>query len=266
MNYYVFNIGSPRNESWWATIVSYGLIVAGFENQSGDRGDEIMNDMQENDWVVAYVNGYGYIGARRVGPATTYRLIDEAQLLSGWESRMRHVREVAWIYTIPMFSNAISPAVADRKAPRHTKERLPSDVGARIVQLIAENTDTPVPSQTLSQLNNGFEAKVLRSLHDDRSERQKRLAQANPKPERVRIVSSGFVRNPDVVAEVLDHAAGECGLCRKPAPFIRLKESRPYLEVHHRVPLAEGGDDTVLNAIALCPNRHREMHYGTKKV
>jgi len=34
------------------------------------------------------------------------------------------------------------------------------------------------------------------------------------------------------------------------------------LEVHHKVPLAEGGDDTVENAIALCPNCHRHAHYG----
>jgi len=28
------------------------------------------------------------------------------------------------------------------------------------------------------------------------------------------------------------------------------------------VPLSEGGEDTLENAIALCPNCHRKMHYG----
>nr|WP_275041241.1 HNH endonuclease signature motif containing protein [Halomonas meridiana] len=46
------------------------------------------------------------------------------------------------------------------------------------------------------------------------------------------------------------------------APFNRKSDGSPYLEVHHRKPLAEGGDDTVANAIALCPNCHRAAHYG----
>jgi len=36
----------------------------------------------------------------------------------------------------------------------------------------------------------------------------------------------------------------------------------PYLEVHHRVPLAENGEDTVENAVAICPNCHRKAHDG----
>ncbi|AWV01316.1 hypothetical protein DM992_11800 [Burkholderia sp. JP2-270] len=53
-----------------------------------------------------------------------------------------------------------------------------------------------------------------------------------------------------------------CGGCGKPAPFQRKSTGRPYLEVHHVLPLAQGGHDTVANAIALCPNCHREQHYG----
>jgi 5-methylcytosine-specific restriction protein A len=37
------------------------------------------------------------------------------------------------------------------------------------------------------------------------------------------------------------------------------------LEVHHKKQLSEGGEDTVENAIALCPNCHREAHYGDLK-
>lgn len=71
-----------------------------------------------------------------------------------------------------------------------------------------------------------------------------------------------FDRNPDVIAEVLHQARGICGGCGKPAPFQRKSTGRPYLEVHHVLPLAQGGHDTVANAIALCPNCHREQHYG----
>ncbi|WP_256325004.1 HNH endonuclease signature motif containing protein [Nitrosomonas sp. Nm132] len=43
---------------------------------------------------------------------------------------------------------------------------------------------------------------------------------------------------------------------------MRKHDGSPYLEVHHKIPLAFGGEDTVVNAIALCPNCHREAHYG----
>ena len=35
-----------------------------------------------------------------------------------------------------------------------------------------------------------------------------------------------------------------------------------FLETHHIVPLSEGGADSVKNAAAVCPNHHREAHYG----
>jgi 5-methylcytosine-specific restriction protein A len=38
----------------------------------------------------------------------------------------------------------------------------------------------------------------------------------------------------------------------------------PYLEVHHIKRLADKGSDTTTNSIAVCPNCHRELHYGDK--
>lgn len=37
-----------------------------------------------------------------------------------------------------------------------------------------------------------------------------------------------------------------------------------YLETHHIIPLHENGEDSSGNVIALCPNHHREAHYGEK--
>lgn len=93
-----------------------------------------------------------------------------------------------------------------------------------------------------------------------------RLAAAPKKPEQTQIISTGYKRNPDVIVAVLDRANGICERCHKPAPFYRASDNTPYLEVHHVIPLSENGDDTVENAIALCPNCHREMHFGRKKV
>ncbi|MGH7950580.1 MAG: HNH endonuclease [Limisphaerales bacterium] len=89
-----------------------------------------------------------------------------------------------------------------------------------------------------------------------------RLQNASKIPERVQIVSLGFRRNADVIVAVLKRANGICERCKKNAPFNRKSDGTPFLEVHHRKTLAEGGEDTVENAIALCPNCHREAHYG----
>ena len=100
------------------------------------------------------------------------------------------------------------------------------------------------------------------SLQDGHSSRQARLETAPKIPERISTTSTSFRRNPDVVAEVLFRADGKCEGCLLPAPFARASDGMPYLEVHHRVMLAAGGEDTVVNAIALCPNCHRAAHYA----
>jgi len=54
-------------------------------------------------------------------------------------------------------------------------------------------------------------------------------------------------------------ANGFCQLCEEPAPF-KDKKGEPFLESHHIVWLSKGGDDTIENTVALCPNCHRKMH------
>jgi 5-methylcytosine-specific restriction protein A len=94
------------------------------------------------------------------------------------------------------------------------------------------------------------------------SERLERLSLARKKPRIILTVTTTYERNPDVIAEVLSRASGKCERCRSDAPFVRRSDSTPYLEVHHIQFLADGGDDTVSNAMALCPNCHRYLHHG----
>jgi len=70
-----------------------------------------------------------------------------------------------------------------------------------------------------------------------------------------------FQRDAMVKAWVLQQANGKCEACEKSAPFYGT-DGTPYLEVHHVRQLADNGSDTVTNAVALCPNCHRELHYG----
>ena len=38
-----------------------------------------------------------------------------------------------------------------------------------------------------------------------------------------------------------------------------------YLESHHVIALANDGEDRLTNVIALCPNDHREAHFGERR-
>ena len=114
----------------------------------------------------------------------------------------------------------------------------------------------------LSAHAENFAEAVQESLQDSSSARVARLSKAAKIPTKVAVISYAFARNPDVVAEVLIRASGKCERCKQNAPFKRKKDLQPYLEVHHVVQLAKGGEDTVANALALCPNCHRNLHFG----
>ena len=107
-----------------------------------------------------------------------------------------------------------------------------------------------------------FQAQVETATQDSSEARLRRIEAANALPTRISASSYVFVRNPDVVAETLARANGVCQDCKSAAPFKRRSDGTPYLEVHHRRRLADGGTDTLDNAVALCPNCHRKAHFG----
>jgi len=74
-----------------------------------------------------------------------------------------------------------------------------------------------------------------------------------------------FVRNPEVVADALRLAEGICQGCGTSELFIRASDGTPYLEVHHIIPLSDGGIDDLSNACALCPTCHRLLHHGLEE-
>ena len=110
-----------------------------------------------------------------------------------------------------------------------------------------------------------FEREVESALKLTAEKRRQILSTESKTPKRIAITSYQFKRSPHVVAEVLALAGGKCQSCLRDAPFKR-EDGRPYLEVHHVEWLANGGEDSVENAIALCPNCHREAHYGRLKL
>ena len=92
---------------------------------------------------------------------------------------------------------------------------------------------------------------------------EQRIPRGQASPARLPVTTEQFVRDAAVVAYILKNADGRCECCQGRAPFIK-PDGIPFLEVHHLKRLASGGSDTISNAIAVCPNCHRELHYGAR--
>ncbi len=85
--------------------------------------------------------------------------------------------------------------------------------------------------------------------------------QGNRRPTATSSAITQYQRDAAVKAWVLQQAQGKCESCGQTAPF-NGSDGEPFLEVHHVRQLADNGSDTITNAVALCPNCHREAHYG----
>jgi len=114
----------------------------------------------------------------------------------------------------------------------------------------------PVPSHIIKKKDNK-RAKEAKKISD--AELLKRIRSSSKKAGVRTISSQSYERNPYVAELAKRRANGKCQLCNKPAPF-NTKSGEPFLEVHHIKWLSDGGEDTLENTVALCPNCHRRMH------
>lgn len=73
-------------------------------------------------------------------------------------------------------------------------------------------------------------------------------------------ITLSFERSAAVRQFVLNRANGRCEFCG--VEGFTTSSGSIYLESHHIIPLSEGGLDNTKNVIALCPNHHRQAHYG----
>jgi hypothetical protein len=84
----------------------------------------------------------------------------------------------------------------------------------------------------------------------------------NESPEYKRRMAGSYVRDPEIRRQVIERAKGRCeyGSCST----FRKANGQSYLEAHHVISLSEQGADKFSNVIALCPNHHREAHFGER--
>ena len=85
----------------------------------------------------------------------------------------------------------------------------------------------------------------------------------NERPKRRRGKTNYIVRDPEVRRKVIQRADGRCEFCG--AEGFEQENGSRFVEAHHIIHLAQQGPDTLANVIALCPNHHREAHFGKNR-
>lgn len=131
------------------------------------------------------------------------------------------------------------------------------NVGANAVtqikRLISENESKPEPPLA------AFEA----TTQENAEKAQLPFPNGSKNPKVFITSITQYQRDASIKTWVLKEANGTCECCRQPAPFNGV-DGLPYLEIHHVRMLAENGTDTTTNTVAVCPNCHRELHYGSR--
>src|SRR5262249_49742086 len=89
-------------------------------------------------------------------------------------------------------------------------------------------------------------------------------AQNSRRPSTRLLSARSYERNPLVIAIARLRASHRCEVPQCAHPTFETIGGIPYTEVHHIIPLADGGEDTIGNAVCLCPAHHREAHLGTR--
>jgi len=120
-------------------------------------------------------------------------------------------------------------------------------------------TDNSTPVVPKVELDKILARKIKKASALSLDELKSRASKSQSKPGSRVATTTTYQRDANVVNYTLKRANGVCELCEQDAPF-KKKNGEPYLEVHHVIQLAHGGEDTIDNAVALCPNCHRKMH------
>ncbi|BFI94987.1 MAG: hypothetical protein RSP_04970 [Rhodanobacter sp.] len=148
MAYYTFNIGHPATTAWWQENLARGVITTGWDNEAGDRGDLVLNQLEEGDWVLAYCNGPGFVGAGRVLGIGSYQLHKDVP--EGSLSSHQHERKVQWGPFVRDVSHGIRASKVGTHPPRQTKEHIDPAVGEMVIALLKERAalegNEPLPA------------------------------------------------------------------------------------------------------------------------
>ena len=85
-----------------------------------------------------------------------------------------------------------------------------------------------------------------------------------PRPSARVLSARAYERDPLVIAIGRKRADHRCEIEGCKHPSFETAQGLRYTEVHHIIPLADGGDDIIENVACLCAAHHREVHLGAR--
>jgi 5-methylcytosine-specific restriction protein A len=152
-------------------------------------------------------------------------------------------------------------------------EQLP----VRVIVCDGERRDRSDPNSSASKVHNRLLDRMLWAVssYDSETGRCVLMRSLDPLPfrdqwtleesavEKRVVQTTAYRRSREQRDAALLRAQGRCELCDRLG--FETQSGALYLETHHIVPLSEGGSDDVWNIIALCPNDHREAHFGARR-
>jgi len=124
---------------------------------------------------------------------------------------------------------------------------------------VEEGADASAAAATLADEVERLEKRSLEELLA-RYRAQKGRRPARPKKRT--LVAYAYERDPLVIAIARMRAAYRCEIDSCAHPIFETAGGAPYTEVHHIIPLSDGGPDTIDNVACLCAAHHREVHFG----
>ena len=127
----------------------------------------------------------------------------------------------------------------------------PADQADAIMENL-EREVTKLSDQSLEELLLRYRGKTTGSSE----------ARRNAKPQSKSSSTRVYDRDPLIVAIMKKWADYHCEISGCQHPQFMDRQGRLYCEVHHIIPLADGGDDTLDNVVCLCPAHHAEVHIG----
>lgn len=83
-------------------------------------------------------------------------------------------------------------------------------------------------------------------------------------PQKREYLIETYARDQGWVAEAKNKYGLYC-LCQSCTNSFQKPDGSPYIEVHHIIPLAEGGEDSLWNLSVLCAHHHRMAHFADEK-
>jgi 5-methylcytosine-specific restriction protein A len=117
------------------------------------------------------------------------------------------------------------------------------------------------PLSALSDVNLAPVLDAPNSIEEFNRLRKRAMAAASPSPKSKSVPMDVFTRSRIIRDYALARAGGSCENCKNQAPF-KTASGQSFLEVHHIRRLTDGGPDHPAGVAAICPNCHRELHYG----